>query len=392
MDYSRVYLLVLDGLGVGSAPDAAEYGDDRSDTLLHISKQARLMLANLARLGLGNLYPLALDGVPSAEKPLAHHARLTEVSAGKDTTTGHWELTGAVREKPAPTFPNGFPQEFLDGLGSRIQRKFIGNKPASGTEIIKDLGPEHCESGDLIVYTSADSVFQVAAHEEVVSTDELYFFCMLARKLLVGDLAVDRVIARPFTGNPVDGYERTEDRKDFALPPPGPTVLDGLKQAGKDVIGVGKISDIFAGQGLTASYAVHGNESLMDSVEEFQEDDSWEGLVFCNLVDFDMLYGHRNNVKGYAKALNEFDWWLGNFIKSLQDNELLIITADHGNDPTTPSTDHSREQVPLLIYSNAIASAGGKLLTPPPGFMHVSATIAAALGVKTKLPGENLLG
>lgn len=391
MQYRRVFLIVLDGLGIGSAHDAEAYGDMGSDTLLHLAQSASLDCPNLAKLGLSNLYPFEIRGINHVVSPNAVIARLTEVSAGKDTTTGHWELMGLTRASPAPTFPNGFPKVFMQEFAEKAGRGVLGNKAASGTVIINELGEAHVFSGDLIVYTSADSVFQIAAHVDVVPLDELYSICVTARDMLTGEREVDRVIARPFTGQRNGKFVRTEDRKDYSLPPPGITTLNILEAEGFDVIGVGKISDIFAGSGITANYSVHGNENLMEKVDELAKAGNWRGLTFCNLVDFDMLYGHRNNPTGYAEALNEFDTWLGGFLAKMRPDDLLILTADHGNDPTTPSTDHSREQVPFLATSSYIATKGGTLVTPPMGFHHVGKTVLDALGIDSDLPGENLL-
>lgn len=391
MHKKRVFLIVLDGLGVGAAPDAAAYGDTGSDTLGHIAQQANLDCPNLSRCGLGNMYVEDVPGIPKVAVAQASYGRLTEVSKGKDTTTGHWEMMGIVRDEASPVFPAGFPGEVIAKLTEISGQGVLCNKPASGTAIINELGNQHLQSGELIVYTSADSVLQIAAHEDVVPLEELYRICIEARKFLTGKWAVDRVIARPFTG-PTDGvYSRTENRKDYSLLPPGPTALDEISSAGLEVIGVGKISDIFAGQGITQSYPDHTNDKLMDRVGQLQADTSWQGLAFCNLVDFDMLYGHRNNPAGFASALNIFDVWLGGFLEKLRPDELLILTADHGNDPTTPSTDHSREQVPFLAISQSTLQNGGSLIQAPPGFFHVGKTIMSQLNLGSKLPGECLL-
>lgn len=400
VEIRRVYLIVLDGLGVGSAPDAARFGDAGSDTLAHVLEAAHVELPQLAALGLGNLYEQELPGLPHADQPRACYGRLTELSAGKDTTSGHWELMGLVRDQPAPVFPDGFPAEFIAEFSRRIGRGVIGNRPASGTVIIQELGTLHLATGNLIVYTSADSVFQIAAHVDAVPLAELYRICQTARDMLHGELSVDRVIARPFTGNAAEGFSRTADRKDYSLKPPAPTALDEIMACGFEVIALGKISDIYAGCGITHVLPAHGNQTLMQVVSNLAGQTAdlppadlmgWRGLAFCNLVDFDMLYGHRNNPAGFAQALSQFDDWLGGFIEQLDDDELLVLTADHGNDPTTPSTDHSREQVPLLITSSAIRQAGGCQLHPPPGFKHVGATILAALGAETKHYGQDLL-
>ncbi len=391
MEINRVFLIVLDGLGIGGAPDADAYGDAGSDTFLHIAHESRLECPNLAKCGLGNLYNAEVPGLPKHNDAHAVHGRLTEVSCGKDTTTGHWEMLGIVRETFSPVFPNGFPDELISRLSEIAGRGVICNKPASGTEIINQLGSQHLRTGDLIVYTSADSVLQIAAHEEVVPLAELYRICIAVREILVDELAVDRVIARPFLGSVDGSFTRTENRRDYSLLPPGPTTLDEISQAGLDVIGVGKISDIFAGQGITQSYPDHGNANLMARVGQLQADQTWNGLAFCNLVDFDMLFGHRNNPDGFAGALNDFDVWLGEFLTNLAPDELVILTADHGNDPTTPSTDHSREQVPFLSINQTTLNNGGKEIYPSPGFFHIGKTITSVLGVNSNLPGQFLL-
>jgi phosphopentomutase len=392
MPYRRAMLLVLDGLGVGGAPDAAAFGDAGSDTLAHVLQSQPLELPVLAGLGLGNLYPAGLPGLPRTERPGAVGARLTELSAGKDSTTGHWEMMGLVRSHPAPTFPQGFPAGVLAEFTRRTGRGVLGNKVASGTQIIQELGAQQLATGDWIVYTSADSVFQVAAHVGAIPLQELYAACEAARAILVGpQLGVDRVIARPFAGDAAAGFTRTPDRKDFSLLPPERTVLDELVSAGKEVLGVGKISDLFAGRGITRSWPVHGNTGQMEQAGRAAQDGAWDGLLFVNLVDFDMLYGHRNNPAGYAAALAEFDAWLGGFLAARADDELVLITGDHGNDPTTPSTDHSRENVPLLLWSKALAQSGGRTIAPPPGFCHVGKTLAGQLGVAVPQPGVDLL-
>jgi phosphopentomutase len=392
MAYRRVIVLVLDGCGIGGAPDAASFGDAGSDTLAHVAQAQTLRCPTLARLGLGNLYHAGLPGLPQVERMAAHVARLTELSAGKDSTTGHWEMMGIVRPHPAPLFPHGFPQELIAEFSRLTGRPVIGNKVASGTAVIQELGAEHLASGAWIVYTSADSVLQIAAHTGIIPLAKLYRGCEIARGLMQGPrLGVDRVIARPFAGDAKTGFERTPDRRDFSLAPPHSTVLDELKQAGRSVIGVGKISDLFAGAGLTASHPAHGNADQMEQAAAVAEDRAWAGLLFANFVDFDMLFGHRNDAAGYADALQEFDAWLGLFLDRRADDELVLITGDHGNDPTTPSTDHSREQVPLLLWSRSIEATGGRVIACSPGFCHIGATVAAQLGTVTQLPGQNVL-
>jgi len=343
---NRVLVLVMDGVGVGELPDAADFGDEGSFTLGNLAESVGgLHLPCLEQLGLGNIVPLV--GVPAAANPKAAYGKMAMRSAGKDTTSGHWEMTGVILDKPFPTYPEGFPPEIIIPFEKKIGRKVLGNKVASGTEIIKELGDLHVKTGYPIVYTSADSVFQVAAHEEVIPIDELYQICSVARELLTGPHAVGRVIARPFLGK--DGnYWRTPRRHDFSLSPPRPTLLDALSNKGFQVVAVGKVNDIFAGQGVTKSIPVAGNQEIFNAAKKaFQELE--RGLVFATLVDFDSLYGHRNDIKGFAKALEAFDSWLPDLLENLEQGDLLVLTADHGCDPTTASTDHSREYVPLLI-------------------------------------------
>ncbi len=346
----RVFLIVLDSVGIGALPDAADYGDAGSNTLRACYDTGKLSLPNLEKLGLfhidGNGYGKKTDTAPTARI-----ARLRECSKGKDTTTGHWEMMGILSERPFPTYPNGFPLEIIEEFERRTGRKTLCNRPYSGTAVIADYGEEHCRSGALIVYTSADSVFQIAAHEAVVPVEELYRYCEIAREILCGEHAVGRVIARPFEGE--HPYRRTPRRHDFSLVPPKKTTLDRLSEDGYNVIGVGKIHDIFAGKGLTESRREIGNETDMQITSELQERD-FHGLCFINLVDFDMLYGHRNDAEGYTNALNRFDAWLGGFLEKMKKDDVLMITADHGCDPSTPSTDHSREYVPLLVFGAGV--------------------------------------
>ncbi len=341
----RVFLIVLDSFGIGEMPDSASFGDEGSNTLAAISRSEFFKAENLKKLGLFNID--GVDCCEKCEKPIASYGRLSEKSNGKDTTTGHWEIAGLISDKPMPTFPNGFPQDFIERFEKVTGRKCLCNKPYSGTAVIADYGEEHIKTGALIVYTSADSVFQIAAHEDIVPVEELYKYCENAREMLCGDLAVGRVIARPFTGE--YPFVRTSNRHDFSLAPTGKTVLDELKENSFDVISVGKISDIFADVGITEAHRTASNtEGMAKTLELAQKD--FNGLCFTNLVDFDMLYGHRNDIDGYAKAIAEFDAWLSAFIEKMNDEDLALITADHGCDPSTPSTDHSREYVPLLIY------------------------------------------
>ncbi|MDS1030117.1 phosphopentomutase [Bacillota bacterium LX-D] len=347
---NRVLLIVLDSAGIGEMPDAAKYGDQGSNTIGNIAANVSLNLRNMQNLGLGNI--LSLKGIGPVKNPQGAFGKMAEKSPGKDTTTGHWEIAGIILDKPFRTYPDGFPKDIIKLFEDKIGRKTIGNVVASGTEIIERLGPKHIETGYPIVYTSADSVFQVAAHEEVIPLPELYKMCKIARSMLVGENAVGRVIARPFIGKPGD-FSRTSNRHDYSLEPPSPTMLELIKNSGFEVVGIGKISDIYAGKGLTQSVTTKDNlDGINKIINKFQEIKS--GLVFANLVDFDSKYGHRNNVQGYAEALEEFDQKIPEILKLITPNDILIITADHGCDPTTQSTDHSREYVPLLIYGPRI--------------------------------------
>lgn len=349
----RVFLIVLDSFGVGALPDASFYGDEGSNTYGHILKSCpSLHLPNLEKLGLKHLIG---KGERDVDKDAAY-GRMIEHSKGKDTTTGHWELAGITLDKPFPTFPNGFPEEFIRRFEQVTGYGTLGNKAASGTAILDELGAEHLATGKLIVYTSADSVFQIAAHEKVVPVETLYAICKQAREMLTGELAVGRVIARPFTGEP-GAFTRLPLRHDYSLAPVKETVLDVLHAAGKDVIGVGKIGDIFAGRGLTQSLPTHGNTEGIEVLLTLAKRD-FDGLAFVNLVDFDMLYGHRRDPDGYAKALEEFDACLPELIGALSENDLLMITADHGCDPTFKGTDHTREAVPMLQYGKALKHKG----------------------------------
>lgn len=369
-------MIVLDSFGIGELPDAAKFGDQGSNTLAAIAKSPKFFAPNLEKMGLFHIGGVNCGCAAAA--PQGAFARLAERSAGKDTTVGHWEIAGLVSNKPMPTFPNGFPQEVLDQFSRLTGRGVLCNKPYSGTQVIADYGREHMETGKLIVYTSADSVFQVAAHENVVPVDELYRCCELARGMLTGDYAVGRVIARPFNGE-YPHFQRTVRRHDFSLFPPKETMLDAFKAAGLDTIGVGKINDIFAGRGISATYRTEGNADGMRRTAEIAGTD-FSGLCFVNLVDFDMLYGHRNDIDGYAAALSEFDAWLGGFLPSMREDDVLFITADHGCDPSTPSTDHSREYVPLVIGGKGVR-AGANL-----GTRSSFADIAATLLDLFKLP------
>ena len=346
----RVFVIVLDSFGIGAAPDAADFGDAGANTIKGVAGTGILSLPNMTSLGLGNID--GVDAIRKVENPKATYARLEERSKGKDTTTGHWEMAGIISESPMPTFPNGFPRELLDAFEAKVGRGTLCNLPYSGTDVIRDYGKEHVETGKLIVYTSADSVFQVAAHEKIVPVDELYAICRTAREMLTGEYGVGRVIARPFIGTAPD-FKRTENRRDFSLLPPKDTMLNKLSAAGLDVIGVGKIGDIFAMSGLTETHPTHNNGEGMAKAYELLDRD-FHGLCFVNLVDFDMKYGHRQDAVGYAEALNAFDSWLGRALPKLRPDDVLIITADHGCDPSTPSTDHSREYTPMVAFGNGI--------------------------------------
>lgn len=367
---NRAVVVVLDSLGVGELPDAAQFGDAGCHTLLHIlARMPDLALPNLRSLGL-----LRLLGAQDAVLPQAGWGKMAERSRGKDTTTGHWELSGLVLDKPFPTFPHGFPDAFLERFSQAVGRPCIGNCTASGTEIIQRLGDEAVRRGALIVYTSADSVFQVAAHEEVVPLSELYAICQTARGMLTGDLAVGRVIARPFVGGQ-GKYVRTANRRDFSLEPTGRTMLDALQAADRDVLAVGKISDIFAGRGITESFPTHGNEEGERALLDLLERD-FSGLLFVNLVDFDMLYGHRRDAEGYGRALEHFDRTLGEALRRLRPGDLLAVTGDHGCDPTFRGTDHTREYVPLLLHGGATGDLGVRT-----SFSDLAATVCRHLGV-----------
>ncbi len=375
--FNRVILIVMDSAGVGELPDAEQYGDMGSNTLGNISRAVGgLELPNMGRLGLGNILPL--EGVPAMKSPAGAFGKLAEQSAGKDTTTGHWEIAGIILERPFPTYPHAFPPELIAEYERLIGRKTLGNKVASGTAIIDELGKQHMETGYPIVYTSADSVFQIAAHEEVIPINELYRFCQIARDMLVGEHAVGRVIARPFTGQP-GSFKRTERRHDYSLTPPQDTLLDIIRAAGLEVMAVGKIKDIFAQRGVTRHKPAKNNADGMDKTLEFMAQGD-AGLIITNLVDFDMVYGHRNNAAGYAEALREFDTRLPGVIERLQEDDMLVITADHGCDPTTQSTDHSREYVPVLVYGSQVQ--GGVNLGTRETFADLGATVAEALGQK----------
>lgn len=381
----RGIIIVLDAVGIGELPDAAAYGDEGSNTLMHVKKaKPDLDLKNMCSLGLG-----LIDGYNVYEKtesPKGAYGKMMEKSKGKDTTTGHWEISGISLENPFPTYPNGFSDDVIQEFENKIGRGILGNYAASGTVIIQDLGDEHVRTGKPIVYTSADSVFQIAAHEDIIPVEELYIMCETARKILKGDNGVARVIARPFTGTS-GNYKRTERRKDFSLPPIAPTLLDYMKEAGKEVACVGKIEDIFCNRGITKSVHTHTNaEGIEQTIKYIKED--FEGLIFTNLVDTDMLYGHRNDVEGFARSLQYFDDNLPRIISAMKDEDILFITSDHGCDPTTPSTDHSREHSFLLIYGKNVKPQN---LGTRKTFSDIGKTIAEYVGIKSNLEGENML-
>ncbi|WP_258359191.1 phosphopentomutase [Moorella sulfitireducens (nom. illeg.)] len=382
MVIDRVIIIVLDSVGVGELPDAAKYGDEGSNTLGHIAARVDLRLPNMGRLGLGNIIPL--KGIAPVGAPAAAYGKMASRAAGKDTTSGHWELAGVVLDRPFPLYPHGFPPEIIEPFEKAIGRKVLGNKPASGTVIIEELGPEHMRTGYPIVYTSADSVFQIAAHEDVIPVQELYRYCKIARQLLAGEHAVGRVIARPFVGEP-GHFIRTDRRQDFSLEPPRPTLLDAVKSAGYQVMAVGKIKDIFAGRGISRWIHTHDNMDGVDQTCNLMREGG-RGLIFTNLVDFDMRYGHRNDVAGYAAALEAFDRRLPELLEALNEKDVLVLTADHGCDPTTPSTDHSREYVPLLVCGKHIRPVN---LGVRPTFADLGATVAELFYVSYNLDGES---
>lgn len=382
----RVFLIVLDSVGIGEMPDAALYGDAGSNTLLAASKSMYFSMPNMRKLGFFNI-----EGVNIGERqdlPAGSYARMKELSKGKDTTIGHWEIAGVVSPSPLPTYPEGFPKSVIEAFKKKTGRGVLCNKPYSGTEVIKDYGEEHLNTGDLIVYTSADSVFQIAAHEKIVPVNKLYDYCRIAREILKGEHGVGRVIARPFAGETGKFY-RTKNRHDFSLEPPGITMLDQLKEEGYDVISVGKIVDIFAGRGITEFVRTAGNEEGVEKTLEYMEKD-FEGLCFINLVDFDMLYGHRNDVDGYAKALTYFDQQIPKLLARMREDDVVMITADHGCDPSTPSTDHSREYTPLLMVGKQIPP--GKNFGTRDGFCDIAATILHLFGLEPECEGKNILG
>ncbi|KPL19841.1 MAG: phosphopentomutase [candidate division Zixibacteria bacterium SM23_81] len=386
-DSRRFILIVLDSVGIGELPDAHLYSDQGSNTLVNTARVAGgLQVPNLGSLGLGNIAPIL--GVPRVANPTGNFGKMAEKSVGKDSISGHWELMGLVTERPLPTYPDGFPPEVMEPFQEAIGRETLGNKTASGTVIIQELGQEHVVTGKPIVYTSADSVFQVAAHEEVIPLDELYRICEVAREQLTGKHAVGRVIARPFVGQR-GNFTRTANRKDFSLYPPSPTLLDQLKEANLPVVGIGKIEDLFAGRGITQAIHTKSNQETMVRLRE-QMGLVTGGAILVNLVDFDMLWGHRNNPQAYAQGLKDFDVQLGHILPLMQTEDLLIITADHGNDPTTPSTDHSREYVPLLAYGPNVKK--GVPLGVRGSFADVAATVAEFFQLPGTGQGQSFWG
>ncbi|WP_462405376.1 phosphopentomutase [Gracilibacillus sp. Marseille-QA3620] len=387
MQFKRVFLTVMDSVGIGEAPDAERFGDKGADTLGHIAERMNgLHMPVMGKLGLSNIREI--KGIEKAEKPMAYYTKMQEASNGKDTMTGHWEIMGLRIDTPFRVFPDGFPPELIQELEEKSGRKIIGNKPASGTEILVELGEEHVKTGALIVYTSADSVLQIAAHEDIVPLDELYRICEIAREITLRDeYMVGRVIARPFVGEPGD-FKRTPNRHDYALKPFGRTVMNELKDAGFDVISIGKIADIYDGEGVTKALRTTSNMDGMDKQVQTL-DMEFTGLSFLNLVDFDALFGHRRDPEGYGKALEEYDVRLQEVLDKLRDDDLLIITADHGNDPVHAGTDHTREYVPLLVYSKQFKQ--GKELPLRMTFADIGATVAENFGVKMPEHGTSFL-
>ncbi len=366
----RVFLIVLDSFGIGEAPDSHLFCDEGCSTIRSVANSPEFNIPNLLRLGFSCIDGLSFLGNGKLSSQVA---RLRELSMGKDTTIGHWEIAGIVSHKPLPTFPQGFPQSFIDEFSHAVGRPVICNKAYSGTEVIKDYGEEHLRTGALICYTSADSVFQIATHEDVVPTEKLYEYCRIARQMLTGDLGVGRVIARPFNGQ--YPFKRTSNRHDFSLAPPERTVLDELKDSGLDVIGIGKINDIFASRGLTEYVYTNNNLDGMEKTSAYQNK-HFKGLCFVNLVDFDMVYGHRRDCDGYAAAISQFDAWVGSFIENMRSDDALIITADHGCDPTFKGTDHTREYVPFVMYGKGIESLNQGTIE---GYTHIAKTITNLL-------------
>ena len=380
----RIFLIVLDSFGIGAMPDSESFGDVGVNTLASCATSNKLHIPNMIAAGLGNM-----DGVsclPKVDAPTGAFCRLAELSMGKDTTIGHWEIAGLVSENPLPTYPEGFPEEVLEPFKAATGRGVLANAPWSGTAVLDEFGQEHIRTGDLIVYTSADSVFQIAAHEDIVPPEQLYEYCRIARKILVGKHGVGRVIARPFVGDKKGNFKRTANRHDFSLEPPKETLLDAVKAAGLDSIGVGKIYDIFAGIGTTEHVYNESNAHGMEHTTHYAGE-KFQGLCFVNLVDFDMVFGHRRNIDGYAQALSEFDAWLGDFLPTLNEEDLVMITADHGCDPGyAATTDHTREYVPLLILGKQVKPVN---LGTRHGFCDIAATVAELLDVDLETPGKS---
>ena len=380
----RIFLIVLDSFGIGAMPDSESFGDVGVNTLASCAASDKLRIPNMMAAGLGNIEGVSC--LPRAVHPNGAYARLTEASMGKDTTIGHWEIAGLVSPDPLPTYPQGFPREVLDAFEEATGRGVLCNLPYSGTDVIRDYGQEHLDTGKWIIYTSADSVFQVAAHEELVPLEELYEACHKAREILRGKHGVGRVIARPFVGDAVNGFKRTSNRHDYSLEPPAKTMLDAIKEAGLDSIAVGKIHDIFAGYGDTEYVYNKSNADGMNHASNFAKRD-FHGLCFVNLVDFDMVFGHRRNVDGYANALSEFDAWLGSFLQTLGEEDLVMVTADHGCDPAyTATTDHTREYVPLLVLGKGVKRVD---LGTRKSFADIAATVTELLGVPYETSGTS---
>ena len=383
MEKKRIFLIVLDSYGIGNAPDAEAFGDFGANTLKSISQDENYATPNMNKIGLANID--GVENLPKEERTMGAYGRLQEASKGKDTTIGHWEIAGIISEKPLPTYPNGFPKKLLDEFSRQTGRGVLCNLPYSGTEVIRDYGEEHLKTGALIVYTSADSVFQIAAHEELVPVEELYHYCEIARKLLTGEHGVGRVIARPFIGKAPD-FQRTSNRHDYSLLPPKDTMLDAMLSAGYDTYGIGKISDIFAGKGIAHSQRIKNNVEGMERTIGMLDTD-FTGLCFVNLVDFDMVYGHRNDISGYAKAATVFDEQLEIFMDKMKENDILMITADHGCDPGFKGTDHSRECVPFLAYGKLVKENVN--LGTRKTYADIAATILDILHVENNTDGTS---
>ncbi len=386
MGRQRVFLIVLDSFGIGNAPDAADFGDEGANTLHTITQSPEYDTPNMNKLGLSRID--GIDYLEKVEDVIGSYGRLQEASRGKDTTIGHWEIAGIISPQALPTYPNGFPKELLDEFSKRTGRGVLCNLPYSGTDVIRDYGEEHIRTGKLIVYTSADSVFQIAAHEDVVPVEELYRYCEIARELLTGEHGVGRVIARPFT-DAAPNFRRTSNRHDFSLLPPKDTMLDILQREGYDTYGVGKIYDIFAGKGIAHTQRIKDNVDGMEKTIALQDED-FNGLCFVNLVDFDMMYGHRNDIEGYAKAATTFDEQLGTFMERMKPEDILMITADHGCDPGFKGTDHSRECVPFLVYGDSVKE--GVDLGTRKTFADISATVLDMFGIENTTDGTSFKG